>query len=81
MLHDNAAPHKVKVTTTFLEGREIRALAHIPYSPYLAPCDFWFFPILQEKLVGHKFNPVQDLAKAVKSQLEGIPREQYDMAL
>ena len=80
MLNDNAAPHKVKVTMTFLEGRKIRGLAHIPYSPYLAPCDFWFFPILQEKLEGHKFNPMQDLVKPVKSQPEGIPREQYDMA-
>ena len=76
MLYDNAAPHKVKVTTTFMEGREIRVLAHIPYSPYLAPCDIWFFPILNEKLAGHKFNPMHGLEKGVKSQLEGIPREQ-----
>ena len=81
MLHDNSAPHKAKVTTTFLEEREIRVLAHSPYSPDLAPCDFWLFPILQEKLAGHKFDRIQDLAKAVKSQLQGIPREQYQMAL
>ena len=81
MLHDNAAPHKVKVTTTFMEGRETRVLAHILHSPYLNPCDIWFFPILKEKLAGHKFNPMQDLPKAVKSQPEGIPKEQYDMAL
>ena len=81
MLHDNSAPHKAKVTTTFLEEREIRVLAHPPYSPDLAPCDFFLFPILKEKLAGHKFDRIQDLAKAVKSQLEGIPREQYQMAL
>ena len=75
MLHDNAAPHKVKVTTTFMEGRETRVLAHILHSPYLNPCDIWFFPILKEKLAGHKFNPMHDLEKGVKSQLEGIPRE------
>ena len=81
MLHDNSAPHKAKVTTTFLEEREIRVLAHPAYSPDLAPCDFWLFPILQEKLAGHKFDRIQDLAKAVKSQLQGMPREQYQMAL
>ena len=81
MLHDNAAPHKAKVTTTFLEEREIRVLAHLPYSPDLVPCDFWLFPILKEKLTGHKFDRIQDLEKSVKSQLEGIPREQHQMAL
>ena len=81
MLHDNAAPHKAKVTTTFLEEREIKVLAHPPYSPDLAPCDFWLFPILKERLAGHKFDRIQDLSKAVKSELEGIPREEYQRAL
>ena len=81
MLHDNAAPYKSKVTTTFLEEREIKVLAHPPYSPDLAPCDFWLFPILKERLAGRKFDRIQDLSKAVKSELEGIPREEYQMAL
>ena len=81
MLHDNAAPNKAKVTTTFLEKREIRVLAHPHYSPYLAPCDFWLFPIINEKLAEHKFDGIRDMEKVAKSQLEGIPREQHQMAL
>nr|KAG5697247.1 hypothetical protein BaRGS_031243 [Batillaria attramentaria]KAG5697713.1 hypothetical protein BaRGS_000598 [Batillaria attramentaria] len=71
-VHDNAAPLKAKITTTFLEEREIKVLAHPPYSPDLAPCDFWLFPILKERLAGRKFDRIQDLSKAVKSELEGM---------
>ena len=34
--------HKAKVTMTFLKEQNIQVLAHFPYSPDLAPCDFWF---------------------------------------
>ena len=75
--YDNAAAHKAKVTTTFLSEQEIHDLDHHPYSPDLVPCGFWLFPILKERLAGHKFYRVQDLAKAVKSQLDTIPKEDY----
>ena len=54
---------------------------HPPYSPDLAPCDFWLFPTLKERLAGRKFDRVQDLAKAVNSELRGIPKEDYQGAL
>ena len=54
---------------------------HPAYSPDPAPCDFWLFPILTERLAGQKFDRVQDLAKAVKSQLNAIPKENYQGAL
>ena len=77
LLHDNAAAHKAKVTTTFLSDQGIQILDHLSYSPDLAPCDFWLFPTLKERLAGQKF----DLAKAVKSQLDAIPKEDYQGAL
>lgn len=81
LLHDNAAAHKAKVTTTFLSEQGIQILDHPPYSPDLAPCDFWLFPTLKERLAGRKFDRVQDLAKAVNSELRGIPKEDYQGAL
>ena len=74
LLHDNASAHKAKVTTTFLSEQGIQVLDHPPYSPDLAPCDFWLFPVLKEKLAGRKFDRVQDLAKAVRSELSGLPK-------
>ena len=38
-------------------------------------------PILKDRLAGRKFDCLEDLSKAVKSQLEGIPREEPQRAL
>ena len=38
--HDNAAPHKARLTQQFLEEQGITLLPHPPYSPDLAPCNF-----------------------------------------
>ena len=56
LLHDNAVPHKAKLITTYLNERGISVLEHPPYSPDLAPCDFWLFPILKNRLAGRKFD-------------------------
>ncbi|GFS22386.1 transposase [Elysia marginata] len=55
----------------------IRVLPHPAYSPDLAPCDFWLFLILEDRLAGRKFDRIQDLAKAVNSDLPTIPEEDY----
>ncbi|GFS21825.1 transposase [Elysia marginata] len=55
----------------------IQVLPHPAYSPDLAPCDFWLFPILKDRLAGRKFDRIQDLAKAVNSELRTMPEEDY----
>ena len=75
--HDNAGPHKAKLTTEYLEQQGISLLAHPPYSPDLAPCDFWLFPKIKAGLPGRQFSRVQDLAKAVSSELRSIPSSEY----
>jgi hypothetical protein len=34
-------------------------LEHPPYSPDLAPCDFWTFPTMKRELQGKKFRSDQ----------------------
>jgi len=34
---------------------------HPPYSPYLAPCDFWLFPKLKNALKGQTFADLPDI--------------------
>ena len=77
LLHDNAGPHKARATTQSLRELGIQVLPHPAYSPDLAPCDFWLFPILKDRLAGRKFDRIQDLAKAVNSELRTIPEEDY----
>ncbi|GFR95907.1 transposase [Elysia marginata] len=77
LLHDNAGPHKARARTQSLQELRIQVLPHPAYSPDLAPCDVWLFPILKDRLAGRKFDRIQDLAKAVNSELRTIPEEDY----
>jgi hypothetical protein len=40
-----------------------------PYSPYLAPCDFWAFPTMERKLRGKKFRSDQEVKTACSTIL------------
>ena len=42
--HDNAPSHFSLIVTEFLAKHETKAIAQLPYSPGLAPCDFFLFP-------------------------------------
>ncbi|GFS00538.1 transposase [Elysia marginata] len=77
LLHDNTGPHKARATTQSLLELGIRVLTHPACIPHLAPCDYWLFPILKDRLAGRKFDRIQDLAKAVNSKLWTIPEEDY----
>jgi len=38
-----------------------------PYSPDLAPCDFWIFPKLKSALNGRRFPDLSDIQRNVKT--------------
>ena len=61
--HDNAAPHNARLTVQFLEQQGISFLPNPPYSPDLAPCDFWLFPKIKGAIAGKQFHRIQDLAR------------------
>ena len=46
LLHDNAPAHKARIVTDFLELEKVTVLPYPPYSPDLAPCDYFLFPKL-----------------------------------
>ncbi|GFS22419.1 transposase [Elysia marginata] len=77
LLHVNAGPHKARATTQSLRELGIQFAFHLAYSPDLAACDFWLFSILKDRLAGRKFDRIQDLAKAVNSELRTIQEEDY----
>ena len=49
-LQGNASVHNSNLVTDYLTKMGIKTVPHRPYSPDLAPCDFWLFPKLKEKL-------------------------------
>jgi len=56
LLHDNAQPHVglVKVVKKYLETLKWDVL-HPPYSPDIAPSDYWLFRKMQHDLASHRF--------------------------
>jgi len=44
LLHDNAPSHNAAIVQKFLANRNVAVLHHPPYSPHLAPADYFLFP-------------------------------------
>ena len=47
---------------------------HPPYSPDLAPSDFFLFGYVKTKLMGHSFQTREELFEAIFEIIEGIPQ-------
>ena len=76
--HDNAAPHKAGVVKEYLKKERVEVLPHPPYSPDLAPCDFFLFPRIKKELKGKRFDKAPHLARAVQAVVDAIPKEDYE---
>jgi len=53
--HDNAPAHSTALMQAFLAKHHITQVCQHPYSPDLAPCDFWFFSKLKSPLKVRRF--------------------------
>ncbi len=65
LLHDNAPGHKANHTITMMIEMDMKVVPHPPYSPDLAPADFWFFPYLKAQIRGKVFALVAELQDAL----------------
>ena len=59
---------------------DIKSVPHRPYSLDLAPCDFWLFPKLKEKLRGGRYETIEEMKEAVTEVIdtltqEGLPKD------
>ena len=54
LLHDNAPVHRANVAQAALREAGFEELPHPPYSPDLAPSDFYLFRYLKASLEGKK---------------------------
>ena len=71
--HDNAPAHTALLIREFLAKKNIHALPHTPYSPDLAPCDFYLFP----KLKGHHFGTMENIQKIVTDELHTLTENDF----
>lgn len=78
--HDNAPAHKAARTNEFFEENGVQMLSHPPYSPDLAPCDFFLFPVIKKKLRGKRFPSPEDAVNAFITAINDMPGEEWDSA-
>ena len=67
--HDNAPAHSSRIVRDVLREFRWELLPHPPYSPDLAPSDFFLFPKLKEHLKGVYFNDTNEAKQAAKTWL------------
>jgi histone-lysine N-methyltransferase SETMAR len=65
--HDYAPAHDALRVNKFLAKNSITKMDHPPYSPDLAPCDFWLFPKLKNALKGQRFSDLSDIQPSMKT--------------
>lgn len=78
LLHHNNAPcHTSLLIREFLAEKQVPVCPHPPYSPDLAPCDFWLFPKMKTVLKGKRFDTIPDIERATTEQLKALPKEAF----
>jgi len=60
-----------------LHRASIPVITQSPYSPDLAPSDFWLFPTLKMGLKGTRFTIMEDIKSNAMAELRKIPKEAF----
>ena len=56
---------------------DIKTVLHPPYSPDLAPCDFYLFP----KLTGCRYETIEEMKEAVTKVIDTLTQGDFHVAL
>jgi len=79
--HDNAPAHTSAVATAKLVELHYELLPHPPYSPDLAPCDFFLFPNLKKSLAGQKFESNEEVIAATEAYFADLEKTYFSDGL
>jgi len=77
LLHDNTPSYNATNFKQFLAQREVTVLDHPPYSPDLAPADYYLFRKMKSYLKGRLFDSISDIQKAVTNTLDTIAKDDF----
>jgi transposase len=74
---DNAPSHTSVFTQQFLAKHKMAVIFQTPYSPDLAPCDFFLFPDMKLKLKGRRFDTTEEIQgeskRVLNTDRKGLP--------
>ena len=65
---DNTPVHNSILVTDYLTKMGIKTVPHPPYSPDVAPCDFWLFP----KLRCRCYETIEEMKEAVTKVIDTL---------
>jgi len=75
--HDNAPAHASLLVRQFLTRNAITVADHPPYSPDLAPCDFFLFPKVKKVLRGTHLDTVAECQASFTRELKALTPEAF----
>ena len=79
--HDGAPAHWSVMVQAFMNATETTVVDHPPYSPDLAPCDFWIFACIKKHLKGHRFNSVTELCDQIDTVISSVTQREFVHAM
>ena len=77
LLHDNVPAHSTIRVRQIQAQKMVAVLDRPPYSPDLAPADFFLFPRLEAAIKGPSFADVNAIKDRVTAVLRSIPQEAF----
>lgn len=75
--HDNAPAHTSFVVSDYLAKTGVTTIPQPPYSPDVAPPDFFLFPRLKTPMKGKHFGSVDNIKAATTRALKDIPEKDF----
>jgi histone-lysine N-methyltransferase SETMAR len=72
LLYDGALAHRYVLVQEELVKQQVTVLPRPPYSPDLAPCDFFFFSRWKEKLRGCRFQSAEEIVTATREAVRDL---------
>ena len=75
--HDNAPAHTALLIQQFLAKHNTVVMPQPPYSPDMAPSDFFLFPTLKRTLKGQRCSTIDEIKTKSQIELKTIPNEAF----
>ena len=73
---DNAPIHKAETVTVEMDQFGLLRAPHPPYSPDLAPSDFYLFGALKSRIRGIEFESSEQIKEWIEAEFEKIPPDE-----
>ena len=75
--HDNASGHTSAIATAKLFDLRYEILPHPPFSPDLAPSDYFLFPNMKTWLGGKRFSSNEEIITATNEYFKGFDKNYF----